>query len=174
MTDTQDAETAKPLTAEGLLKMMVDGHYKYYPDADPESEALPMLWVVDDKGKVNLIMTQFRDETEKRMFCEIMAPKALDLLNSPMYGFTSESWVSTTHDGKRPDCMPSKDPDRREMVMSVVVTRQNGVVADSMLEIIRNPFTKKVSLVPMTEFGVGAGASLAGRMTELFTGGKVS
>lgn len=171
--DVQEKDP-EPLTPDGLLKMMVDGHYSFYDKAEPDQEALPMLWAVDDKGKVNLIITTFGDETEKRMFCEILAPKMLSMLNSPMYGFTSEAWLSVGEGDKAPDVRPSKDPERREVIMSLVVTRQHGVVTDRVLEILRDPFTKKISLTPFKSLGSDSPepAMMCGRMTELFTGGK--
>lgn len=111
-------------------------------------EELPHYVLFNDKGEVTILACPWGGEEEKRKTVQVAKLVALRHRTTSLL-FVSETWVSEISKGqKRPPGMPRDDPNRKEMLMMVSVTREGSTHFRA--EITRGP-TVVGPLCPWTD-----------------------
>jgi hypothetical protein len=149
------------MNTQELLDKIVEGHQRFYTQ-NPNGELTPMF-IVEVEEELRVISVFFSNEYEKRAICQNMR-LMFDELGVERYVFFSESWASSYKNEKDWDgkMMPSQDPNRVEIIMTVAADR-SGLKIGNTLEMVRGESGGIIRLVP---WGL-EGQILAGRFSEI-------
>lgn len=170
--NTEPTEDLDPDFASNsaMLKCVLKMNDSFVADGDQDS-IMPQVFLVGRNGKLTIMgVPELGDPEAKEGLLEMISA-ALGVSQAQRYAIVMEAWVSAQAAGEeRKYAMPSLDPDRREVVFTVVVAR-DGSHQGSGKTIVRNEAGNIIALKDDLVFEDSIG--FGGRMTDLFGTPKV-
>jgi hypothetical protein len=131
------------MTNDELADQICRQHERHY-SRRPKEGLIQTCMIFHGDGQAELVQCPWRDKTERILVLEFLRQRVKEV-SATKYAFWAEAWVSkgTLDKPLNEQLLPSQDPNREEMVFTIVVEPGQPVVTRAQ-RIRRDAITGKV------------------------------